>query len=385
MTILHYIPSIDRSSGGVGSYLQLLAKELGQLCQLHVVTHRSDNELQIEHAKVHYIPRMSKVQMLWAISTNGYLCQIKEDFLGVLEEVKPDVVHCNACWDPMDAYTVIWAKRAGYKVALTPHGMLEPWDIRKNYYTKKLPAILLYQRQAVRQSDILIATAATEASNLTALAWNKRIAMLPNGVEVGCVRIKSTWQINKQIMMLGLLRPNKGASLLIEAIAALRHEFLGWKVLIAGPDTEGYAATLKSQIAHHGIEGIVLLVGAKSGEEKWDLYRGSDLFVLPTLNENFGIVIAESFLAGTPVITTKGAPWPEIEQENLGWWIDRSVSELVQALRSFLAKTPAELQAMGERGRKLVEEKYSAKSVAQQFMAMYEGLFSHEYGHKRRV
>ena len=38
MKILHYIPSIDRTSGGVGAYMQLLAKELGKLCDLYIVT-----------------------------------------------------------------------------------------------------------------------------------------------------------------------------------------------------------------------------------------------------------------------------------------------------------------------------------------------------------
>lgn len=40
MKILHYIPSIDRTSGGVGAYMQLLTAELGKLVELHVVTHR---------------------------------------------------------------------------------------------------------------------------------------------------------------------------------------------------------------------------------------------------------------------------------------------------------------------------------------------------------
>lgn len=43
MKILHYIPSIDRTSGGVGAYMQLLTTELGKLVELHVVTHREAN------------------------------------------------------------------------------------------------------------------------------------------------------------------------------------------------------------------------------------------------------------------------------------------------------------------------------------------------------
>ena len=47
MKVLHYIPSIDQTSGGVGSYLKLLASSLGKLVELHVVSHHSPNELYI--------------------------------------------------------------------------------------------------------------------------------------------------------------------------------------------------------------------------------------------------------------------------------------------------------------------------------------------------
>ena len=43
MKVIHYIPSIDRTSGGVGAYMQLLAKELGKLCDLYIVTSASEN------------------------------------------------------------------------------------------------------------------------------------------------------------------------------------------------------------------------------------------------------------------------------------------------------------------------------------------------------
>ena len=59
MKILHYIPSIDRTSGGVGAYMQLLTAELGKLVELHVVTHREKNPLELENCKIHFIKRIT--------------------------------------------------------------------------------------------------------------------------------------------------------------------------------------------------------------------------------------------------------------------------------------------------------------------------------------
>ena len=45
MKILHYIPSIGKSGGGVSAYLQLLSHELGKLVELHIVTHHTHDEI----------------------------------------------------------------------------------------------------------------------------------------------------------------------------------------------------------------------------------------------------------------------------------------------------------------------------------------------------
>ena len=48
MKILHYIPSIGKSGGGVSAYLQLLSHELGKLVELHIVTHHTHDEITLE-------------------------------------------------------------------------------------------------------------------------------------------------------------------------------------------------------------------------------------------------------------------------------------------------------------------------------------------------
>ena len=86
------------------------------------------------------------------------------------------------------------------------------------------------------------------------------------------------------------------------------------------------------------------------------------------------MVVAEALASGTPVVTTKGTPWSELESEHCGWWTEVGTEATVQALRSFLSLTEDELETMGRNGRKLVEEKYSARKVAQEFVGMYKSV-----------
>lgn len=48
MKVLHYIPSIDRSSGGTTAYIQLLANELGKLTELHIVSYKEKHPINIK-------------------------------------------------------------------------------------------------------------------------------------------------------------------------------------------------------------------------------------------------------------------------------------------------------------------------------------------------
>lgn len=361
MIITHYIPSIDRTSGGVGAYMQLLAKELGQMVELHVVTHRSGNMLEIPHAQVHYIAGGVR-----------HLMQAKAQWCKLLDELKPDMVHVNCCWMPGSALTQRWAQQKGYKVVLTPHGMLEPWIIKRHYWSRKLPALLLYQREAVRKADMLHATAESERQNLLRLGYNSRVTVIANGVDVDSIGIKKSWRRNREILFLSRVHVKKGINFLIEAVAMLKDCLQGYTVRIAGEGEPSYIRELMALCERLGMQDTVRFEGGVYGDRKWQLFRQADLFVLPTHSENFGIVVAEALASGTPVITTTGTPWAELDTAGCGWCTAIGTGPAVKALRAFLSLSEDELQAMGLNGRRLVEEKYSARKVAGDMVAMYQ-------------
>lgn len=297
MKILHYIPSIDESSGGVGAYMQLLSRDLGKLCELHIVTHKSSKMLEMENCTIHFI------KYKWLPWNN-----CKKEFVTLLNEIHPDVFHSNCCWMPVSALTAIWAKELGYKVVYSPHGMLEPWIMKRHYWTKKIPAILLFQKRGIACADIIHATAESEKKNLLKLGWNKKFEVIGNCVQVDKIEMKTSWERKKNILFLSRIHPKKGINFLIEAVAALREDLKDYTILIAGPGEESYVNELKGISKRLKVDHCFKFLGSVFGNAKYKLYRDADLFVLPTHSENFGIVVAEALASGTPVITTKGAP-----------------------------------------------------------------------------
>ena len=363
MKIIHYIPSIDRIAGGTSTYMQVLGKELGKLAEVHIITHASENPLPIDNCKIHYVSGYNPLKGSFKIEINK-----------LFDDINPDVVHINCCWMPACSLVQKMAQKRNIKVVLTPHGMLEPWIIKRHYWTRKVPALLLFQKAAVKKADCLQATAESEKQNLMKLGYNSNIKIVKLGIDAESIAMKTSWKKSKQLLFLSRVHVKKGINYLIEAADILRDELQGYKILVAGEGDAEYVASLKQQIMDKGLQDIIQLIGGVYGDKKWELFQTSDFFVLPTHSENFGLAIAESLASGTPVITTVGTPWNDLNSSNSGAWIEIGTQPLVETLRRFLSLSDGELEAMGKNGRKLIETKYSAKVMAEEMMKVYDSL-----------
>lgn len=355
MKIIHYIPALSRRLGGVAMYIQLLAKELGRQCELIVVTRPFDNPLELENCRVVNIPiPKTEFQKAWS------------DFL---EVEKPDLVHINGVWQLDTWWVQKEALRRGIKTYITPHGMLEPWSIQHNHW-KKLLAMFLYEKKALKSAQNLVATAESEKNNLLKLKVTKNdIPVIPNGIDVSKIEIKQDWSIKKKILYVSRIHIKKGVELLIETLLLIKDYLDDYEIIIAGEGETEYVESLKKKALASGLN--INFVGGIYGEKKWQMFRDADFFVLPTNSENFGYVIAEALASGTPVITTKGTPWQELNTCNCGCWIDRTIDELKNTILDFLRKNPAELEFMGRNGRMLIEKNYSAKAMADELIKVY--------------
>ena len=362
MRIIHYIPSIDRTAGGTSTYMQVLAKELGRLAEVHILTHASAEPLTMDNCTVHYIPQYSLLP--------GWRRRVES----LLDNVRPDVVHVNCCWMPACAAVQRMAQKRSYRVVLTPHGMLEPWIVRRHYWTRKWPALMLYQKRAIERACCLQATAESERENLLKLGYNSNVKVVRLGIDADGIEMKRSWHRRRQLLFLSRVHVKKGINFLIEAASLLRSELQGYRIVVAGEGDAEYVALLKRQIAALGLQDMVQLIGGVYGDEKWRLFRESDLFVLPTHSENFGLAIAEALASGTPVITTVGTPWLDLNTSHSGACIEIGTQPLVEALRRFLNVPEEELEQMGHNGRRLIETRYSARTMAQEMMEVYESV-----------
>lgn len=286
-----------------------------------------------------------------------------------------DLVHNFGTWTFFNHSISAKARNARVPQVFCPMGMLEPWSLAQKRLKKRL-GWSLYQRHDIECSAAVHATARSEAESLRALGIKVPIALIPHGIELPFeVPARQSLQRDsseKTILFLSRIHPKKGLLELVQACARLKTR--NWKIIIAGPDTDGYQAVIRKAVNSAQLQGKFNFVGPVYGEQKSDLFAQADLFVLPTHSENFGLVIPEALAHGVPVLTTTGAPWAELNEVGCGWWIPTGVAALEKALTEAISLPASTLAEMGKRGRMLVEERYTWPVIIRKHIALYEWL-----------
>lgn len=289
-----------------------------------------------------------------------------------------DIYHYHGVWMPCDNWVAAAARKKGKKTVINPRGDLETYRINYNKW-KKIKKMLiwhLYAKKNTMEASCIIATSMQEANAVRKLGITAPIAIIPNGIEMNVFpsKVVHTHRDKKIVLFLSRVNPIKGLEVLIEAWSKLPVELSQrWELHIAGnSDPADYVKKLEGQISMLGLNEKIKLLGPITGEAKMQKYMNSDLFVLPTFNENFGNVVAEAMMCECPAITTTNAPWEVLKEDNCGWWIDLSLNNLVKTLVEAMSLSDEQRLELGIRGRQCIINHFSSESVAKKTKMVYE-------------
>lgn len=270
-------------------------------------------------------------------------------------------------------------------IFLSPHGSIVKWGFERNVlsYLKKHLFINSFGRMILDRADIIQLTTKYEQEEFNRIIgnrYNNKIRVIPNGVivndnthiskELFFNTFKST--VGRRIILfLGRITKKKGLDILIPAFAELCKKNKELILVIAGPDERGYREVVENLIKKHRIEDNVLFTGHIDGEIKLSAYKASELFVLPSYTENFGMAVVEAMACELPVIVSKEVGIQrEIERYNAGIVVDTNIQSLYQGIK-ILLDNPHLKKEVAINGRKLVKEYYDIDKVADRMLEVY--------------
>lgn len=291
-----------------------------------------------------------------------------------------DLLHVHALFSHPTGAAMRLARRRGVPYLVRPSGLLCRWSLRQSSARKKL-FLALFDRANLEGSAGIEFTAEQEREETGDLGLRAPSFVLPYGVHLpprlpdAAARLRARHEITAPgpvLLFLSRLHHKKGAHHLIAALAGMKE--LPFTLLVAGSGDSAYEEQLRRQVGEAGLDPRVRFVGFARGEHKDLLLQGSDLFILPSHSESFGIAVMEALAAGTPVVTTPDVPVATvITQFELGWISSVAVEELRGRLREVLARLgdTAANEARSQRTRRLVEGNFTWERVAANMKQVY--------------
>ena len=150
-------------------------------------------------------------------------------------------------------------------------------------------------------------------------------------------------------------------------------------LVIAGPNMESsYGKKIQKMVASDtDIANCIHFTGMLTGNAKWGAIYGSEAFVLPSHQENFGIAVVEAMACRKPVLISNQVNiWREIEDGGGGLIGADTLDGVVRILKTWLNLSAVEKDLMGMKAYDVYKDKFmvenAAKNIINVFLASNE-------------
>jgi glycosyltransferase involved in cell wall biosynthesis len=384
LRILHVIASLARRYGGPPQVCLELCGELARRgARVSIYTTDIDGPGRmdvprdrpqwIEGVEVRYFPVQSprRYVMSWPLAR-------------ALREAVPahDVAHLHSLYLFPPTIAAHYCRRAGVPYLVRPHGTLDPYLYRRHRGRKWLYERLI-ERRNLERAAALHFTTSEEAELTRPLGLSARPVVVAPGVHLDRYQMNAEgpappppWPARpgrRVVLFLGRLNFKKGLDLLARAFGDLARRRRDVHLVLAGPDDDGYGATVRRWLAEAGVLERCTIAGMQVGAAKLAALHRADVFTLPSYSENFGVTVVEAMACGLPVVVSDRVNiWREIAAARAGLVVAPEAGQLGRALAAVLDHP--DRAAMGARGRQLVAEQFTWAVAGERMLAVYEDI-----------
>jgi len=380
---------VSRAAGGLYESVRRLVQEL-RITGVEVTVLGTFDEFTQDDISA-WDPVMVRAFKAFGPAQFGY----SRGYAEFLKLYRPHILHTHGIWIYSSMATHSYAKRNRVPYMISPHGMLDPWAVRNSYW-KKWIARHVYEDAHLRDCTCMRALCESEAYAFRTYGLKNPTTIIPNGIDLPeetigeGLKLKGGSRGKKALLFLGRIHPKKGIPNLIRAFAkSLKSTSEGrdpWQLVIAGWDQGGHEAELIKLCEELGVsferrvkgterldsEASVVFFGPAFGDLKKSLLRSADAFVLPSFSEGLPMSVLEAWSYQLPVVMTPECNLPEGFAANAAIRIETGAESIALGLNSLFSMSTSDLQAMGAKGRSLVEERFTWKTIAAQMREVYD-------------
>ena len=292
-----------------------------------------------------------------------------------------DIVHITSVFLAFSALGAHYAKKFGKPYIISPHGSLMKEPLNMKGRLKKMIYLNLAEKRNLAGAAAIHFTVEVEkAEYLESGLPLKKSFVIPNGFDPeefdkaatpGLFRKKYLISDDKKIILfLGRINWKKGFDTLIPTLRKIADEMPSAILVIAGADDDGYKKQVESWIKENNLEKNVVFTGMIVGEERIAAFRESQVFVLPSYSENFGMAAMEGAYGTAVVVTPEVGISPYIEKYGAGMVIEKDERKFAEAILKIL-KNPLLKEQFKAKGREMIQKEFSPDKVAEAMLAEY--------------
>jgi len=347
--------------GGIENYANLLIKNLRN--QGHKINHFTKG-LKAEH--------FNKFKNFMPFITFRNLFKFRNRLL----KFNPDVVHLNPSLLKYDLPRALLflriAKAQGYPVLFFIRGWR--WPLYKKIKNNDIIRKTFVNN--LQKADKILVLSRDFKDALVEIGINEdKIELTSTMVEVESYSPKNkTFDKPYNVLFCSRIAEDKGPNELVEAIPQVieNEEDVNFIFMGDGPELEN----VKRKAKEIGVDGYVTFTGYKTGEEKYEIYKKSHIFVFPTYHgEGFPNVALEAMATGLPVITTRNAGLKRaIEDGENGYFLNSMPSDPKEIAEKIikLLNNSKKMEEISERNLRKAKEKYDVAAVSEEIKEIYK-------------
>lgn len=264
-----------------------------------------------------------------------------------------------------------------------PHGTLYRETVELRSAHLKRIFLKLFVERILRSARRVIFTTQDESDKVTKyLQIDMKSVIVPNIVRsADFVDLPERGQFRRQfgipddaLMLLhyGRISKKKGLEFTVQALSKLVLEFPAAILVVVGGDEEGYRAIVERRARELGVLDQVIFTGLVDPRIGKQAMVDADVFVLPSLSENFGMAVVEAMLCRLPVVISDNVGIaPDVARAGAGKVVTLTVENepLISTIAGLL-RAPEDRRIQGIKGRQFAIEHYDDKAVSSRVEAL---------------
>ena len=357
---------INQPRGGVETATVGLLRALRSQgpCDLHVVTLESGLERPVdehqEGIEIHRLPRSP-----WPMVLDILGGPSSRRLEACLSGLAPDIVHFHESWG--------LGGHARYPKVFTVHGFDSlnlPTERSRAWYLRAGIWRLMEAYGLRRQNEII--SIAPYVTRMLRPQTSATITEIWNTLDPRYFAIERNEREGK-ILFLGWINPRKNPLILVEAAARLMSRFPDCRIYLYGEESDkAYSSLVRNRISETRTGKHIVLAGRISQSEIRKHLGDACLLVLPSLQENAPMVIAEAMAAGVPVIASNLCGIPDmVDDGETGFLVDPNDAVMISERIARLLNDGALRRRMGQRAREVATVRFHPDSVARATIDVY--------------